>query len=359
MSFERGRTGFRIFRWRGELPSDWVERVRCHTCPPLSAIGTEPVQGWTGGRHALDLPVTPNCLTYGGWIRMLFVRAVRRAPSAYLTALLQAEELSLLATSNRPFLDLQARTKLHQEIIERVSRESPPMLNVIQLVADPAEGIAYASAMSDRHSELLAVWWQRTFGRRLDVLDPVEAVTELRAPHPRDWPPFYTRRQGETDPGCEFLTWLWFALDVGENDVEIPRLGRAGYILEGPLVFGIEQGEGALEAVVRRGQPLNGIEARAALRAGKLLRRASIRLVCGPRKWSCAVEGRLFAFRSFQPTDDPELCDPVSRFQDRVHQLHEFRRVWLALYHKFVATRTNGSEWQRVQHAMERWIASD
>ncbi len=357
MSFERGRIGFRIFRWRGELPANWADAVRHHACPPLSAIGIEPAQGWTGGRHALDLPVTADHLTYGGWIRMLLVRAARRPPSAYLKATLQAEELARLAGSSRPFLDRRARAHLRKEVTERLCRESPPTLGVTQLIADPAEGVAYASAMSEAVSDRLAVWWQHTFGRRLDALDPTDAARELRAPHPRDWPPFRARGTGETDPGCEFLTWLWFALDAGENELEVPGLGRAGYVLEGPLVLGADEGDGALEAVVRRGQPLAGVEARAALRAGKLLRRASLRLACGAREWTCAVEGRTFAFRSFAPTIDPELRDPVSVFQDRARQLHEFRRVWLALYRRFLDARTDGAEWPRVRRAIEQWIA--
>ena len=152
MSFERGRISFRIFRWSAELPPDWTECVHRHACPPMSAIGIEPAQGWTGGRHALDLPPRPDNLTYGGWIRMLFVRAVRRPPAAYLRAAIQAEELALQASSNRPFLDRRSRARLRQEVAERMGRESLPSLAVIQVVADPTEGIAYASALSETMS---------------------------------------------------------------------------------------------------------------------------------------------------------------------------------------------------------------
>ncbi|MCX7818579.1 MAG: hypothetical protein N2652_05130 [Kiritimatiellae bacterium] len=358
MSFEQGRISFRIFRWRGELPADWADCVRRHACPPPTTVGAEPAQGWTGGRHPLDLPVVPEHLTHGGWIRMLFVRALRRPPGSYLAATIRAEEAALQAALNRPFLDRRTRAKIRKEVTDRLCRESLPSLSVVQVLADPAEGIAYASALSDTLADRVTVWWQRSFGRRLDPLDPMELARELRSPHPREWPPFAERHIGDSDPGCEFLTWLWFAMEQGESEIDVPGQGRAAYVLEGPLVLGTEEGEGALETVVRRGQPIAGVEARAALRAGKLLRRATLRLASGAREWSCVVDGRSFGFRSFQPADDPELRDPLSRFQDRARQLHEFRRLWVALYRRFLEVRTVGSTWQSVRAELDHWLAN-
>jgi len=40
-----------------------------HAAPPLKSIGTEAVQGWVGGRHLLDVPITEDNAVYGGYLR--------------------------------------------------------------------------------------------------------------------------------------------------------------------------------------------------------------------------------------------------------------------------------------------------
>ena len=354
MSFERGSVSFRVFLPEGGLPDDAAARLQKEALPPLRAIGADPVEGWTGGRHGLDVPIGEHNASFGGLLRVYRVRAERRPPAAYAGAMIAVEEQARLAAEGRPVLDRRTRAEVRREVLARLAGETPPSLRIIPIVGDPEARMVYTGAMSEASADRISTAWHRTFGRKLEVLDPSSAARLRRASEPRHWPD--AGDPAPLDPGGEFLTWLWFVAEERGGEFEAPDIGRGAFVLEGPLVLGCDEGAGALEAVVRKGEPLAGPEARAALRAGKRLRRARFTLAAGGLDWSGAFDAPRFAFRSVRLPEDLESRDPPAVFVDRVGKVGRLVRTWLHLYGLFLSERTDSQRWASTSRAMRRWM---
>ena len=74
------------------MPKDALERFAAHAAPPLKSVGVESVHGWVGGRHMLDLPITEESAFYGGYLRLVLMKAERKVPTSLLRAECMLEE---------------------------------------------------------------------------------------------------------------------------------------------------------------------------------------------------------------------------------------------------------------------------
>src|SRR6266403_1206531 len=82
MSFESGSVATRLFYVVKGLPKDAVTRFNNHVAPPLKNLGSQSQQGWVGGRHLLDAPITDENAYYGGYLRLALVKAERKVPTS-------------------------------------------------------------------------------------------------------------------------------------------------------------------------------------------------------------------------------------------------------------------------------------
>jgi hypothetical protein len=154
----------------------------------------------------------------------------------------------------------------------------------------------------------------------------------------------------------DFFTWLWFYWESEGGTVPAGAGGGLpfGLMLEGPLTF-IVEGEGAHEAVLRKGMPLLSAEAKTALTSGKKLRRAKFVLARGDDAWAVAVDGADFAFRSLKvPKGEP--LEPAALFQQRMLHLETLTDVFYRLYEMFLDLRRSAREWEQTVDAMRAWI---
>ena len=75
MSFENGSISCRIFHVPHRLPKDAVAQFALRAAPPLKSMGPEPVHGWVGGRHLLDIPINDENAFCGGYLRLVLLKA--------------------------------------------------------------------------------------------------------------------------------------------------------------------------------------------------------------------------------------------------------------------------------------------
>src|SRR5438874_968595 len=94
MSFENASVSYRMYYVEKALPKDAVERFAKRAAPPLKSIGTEAVHGWVGGRHLLDVPITDENARYGGYLRLVLMKAERKVPMSLLRAECMLEEVA-------------------------------------------------------------------------------------------------------------------------------------------------------------------------------------------------------------------------------------------------------------------------
>ncbi len=140
---------------------------------------------------------------------------------------------------------------------------------------------------------------------------------------------------------------------MGGTDIE--HVGNIAMNIEGPLVL-VNEGGGAHETVIKKGNPLNSSEARTALLAGKMLKRAKVNMALGEQVWSFTMDADEFKFSGMKipPT---ESYDATSRFAERMVHLDMFRRIFFGFFKMFVDVRTDSQKWKEVVEAMREWVA--
>ena len=124
-------------------------------------------------------------------------------------------------------------------------------------------------------------------------------------------------------------------------------------MLEGPITF-YREGEGAHEAVLRKGMPLNSREAATALMCGKKLRRAKITVAIDEKAIEATVDAD-FVFRGVK-LPKAEQTEKEGIFEERMMQIETFCDTWFTLYDRFLDMRTDPKAWPQTLAAMQEWI---
>jgi hypothetical protein len=261
MGFESGSLSTRMFYLTRPLPKDHVARLAAHVAPPLDTLGTEELHGWVGGRHLLDRTINEETAYHGGFLRVQLMRAQRKVPEALLRAQCRMEELAKLQAEGKPELDRRTRVAIRREVRERLLPKMPPELKGMMLVHSPSEELLYAEALADKQVDAFIVNFRQVMGFAPIPVTPATAALQrarinVEELEPTSFSPECEDDSFEVRAGQDFLTWLWFYSEVRTGMIKTQEHGEFGVMLEGPLVFVIEEGGGAYEIAVRRGFPV-------------------------------------------------------------------------------------------------------
>jgi hypothetical protein len=359
MGFETGSMTFRMFLLKHRLPGDVVKGFASHAAPPLDAVKREAHVGWVTGRHLLDRHITDDTAYVGGYLRLTLVKVERKVPEALLRAECRMQELAEMKGAGEGGLKRDRRAAIRKEVAERLQPTMPPTLSAIPMVADSRAGIVYASATAEKQVDTFIRHFDEASGVELIPMTPEVASLKRQQVNARDLGPTSFSPEVEDEAaggslGQDFLTWLWFFSEARGGEVEVAREKWAVGI-EGPLVFVLE-GEGAHEAILRKGSPLVSAEAKVALLNGKKLKSARLVLARGESQWAVTLDADGFAFRGLKVPKEERL-DPVSRFQERMLGVAAFREAFFALFDRFLAERRNEGSWRETRTAIHRWVS--
>jgi hypothetical protein len=357
MSLESGAISIRIFQLPQRLPQDAVERFAVKAAPPLKSMGTEPVHGWTGGRHLLDVPITEENATFGGHLRLCLLKAERKVPAALLKAECKLEEQAHMKAENKPFVDRKTRSEIRKNLVARLLPTVQPSLKGTFFTVD--DNSVYCTAVSESSCEAFRIHFRNTIG-----FDPIPLTAETAAvlanSNLADWgksslSPEIPNSAVDETPGADFLTWLWFVSEARGGLLETKN-GKLAIAIEGPLLF-TRAGEGAHQTTLKDGLPTLSAEAKTALLSGKKLERAKLILgLTGDQRWSCSFDAGDFVFRGLRLPESKEMLDAASDFQNRVQQIGLFRDLLLDLFKQFVSERGSPEKWTVTQKEIHAWV---
>ncbi|MBF0529418.1 MAG: hypothetical protein HQK55_09130 [Deltaproteobacteria bacterium] len=163
--------------------------------------------------------------------------------------------------------------------------------------------------------------------------------------------------------GQEFLTWLWVTSEINSGLVEAEGLGQVEVRFVQRLV--LDAGTGNTRRVVTcQGQDLDLAEARTALREGKKVYQAKLRLKADSREWLVNVKAEGFELtgirgpKTFDPGEE-EAESLAGRLLDRIAVTLELTRIFDGLYARFMAVRLTDA-WNNAElPSLRRWLMED
>ncbi len=361
MPFESGSISFRMVELPRAFPADYVERFAREAAGSLDDVGAMESRGWVTGRHLMDSHITEESAMNAGWVRLDLRQAERKVPTSLLKAECRMEELAVMAAEDKAYLKAKVRSEIRQSVTERLLPDMPPQMRAIPFVYMPGSTHLYVSALPASQWDVFNCAFVSTLGFSGAPATP-EALgvslkkADLRDFHGTSFSPDMEDVAMEAAPGREFLTWLWFKAETQNGRVAIAEGRELGVLLEGPLTF-IYEGNGAHAAVLKKGTPENSIEAKTCLLSGKKLKEAKITFALDEESvWSFSFEADQFLIRGLKLPKGEGQLDSVSRFQERMIFLEQWREMFLDLFGAFLDVRTDSAKWKQTTGAIREWI---
>ncbi|MDP6490257.1 MAG: recombination-associated protein RdgC [Kiritimatiellia bacterium] len=357
MAFESGSVTCRMFTVPGGLPDDAVERFAAAAAPPVHDMGREPIEGWVTSRHLMDSHITDDSATVAGYLYLYLMQAERKIPPALMRAECRMEEFAEMQARGLAYLRRSERTEIKKAVIDRLLPQMPPTLKGIALVYDRNDQVLYASATSDKQHDALVLYFRNTTGTTPIPIEPDTAAMQRGGIHlaelvPTCFVPEFEYAGAPDTVGQDFLTWLWYASETNTISTALPD--GCGVIIEGPLTF-VFEGGGAHETTLRKGAPMVATEAKAALMAGKKLRRAVLTMAQGDAVWTTTIDADTFIFRGLK-LPKGEAMDPIGKFEERMLALRVLREVFLGLFEHFLTLRQEPAQWEKTLADVYQWV---
>jgi len=360
MSFDRRRFPLSIFRLPAALPKDALARFAAKAANKIDLIkGGEPATGWVSGRHLLELQIDEDTAIRSGCLNVHLRTAQRKVPRAMLQAECRMLELEYLRENRTDFVPRKVRREIRDQVEQTRLPQMVPQLSAIPVLIEPESRLLFAGTTSAKGADLLMTWIHDTLGLVPAQLEPGEMAARLARIEPDRLPAISFAPDGKaplSQPGRDFLTWLWFHAETDDGEVATEADGTFTVAVDGPLTLAYaDDAPGAAETTVRKGVPMRSAEAKAALAVGKKLRRARLLVARGNETWAMTMDADRFAFGGFAVPEGENL-DPGAAFEEKVRALRTFVTMLEAAFALFVE-RFNGAKREAERKRIRAWSA--
>ncbi len=370
MSFENGTAAVMICPLSKPLPENYLDLFAARAGGKLDDVESEPVLGWVSGRHLLEGAINESTSICGGHVYMNLRKTERKVPGQLLNAICRREELNYMQAHDSLFVPRKERMLIREDAIERTLPKMIPTISATPFVVDMTENVLYLGASSLAKFDSFLAEFAETVGTECEPvpLSANELMFRLFTRSESDLPPLNLTEStsGADEPmaGRDFLTWLWYEIEVNGGRFEHPQFGEFTFAMEGPLTLSYSPGKtkdpelaGSGENVIKKGNPTLSAEAKAALASGKKLRKARIMMARGDaEKWSYGFDADTFAFTSLKLPEGEEQ-ERHARFEERVTNLHILHVMLETCFRKFAESLMNGHD-AATEKALRSWVSS-
>ena len=139
--------------------------------------------------------------------------------------------------------------------------------------------------------------------------------------------------------------------------MDLPDGTTLDILVEGPLLF-VNEGEGAHETLLRKGNPTNSAEAKTCLTGGKKLRQAKINFSIGEEVWTFTLDADEFTLRSLSIPRIEEFMDATSNFEERMHRMETCIQALLHTFDHYCELRKDTAQWKKEVKNIHQWVSN-
>ena len=367
MGIRKGTLSFSRYRLIGTLPDHFpdffAERIRRFAFQTVWRTADEKAAGWTGLEDPLDTDFPFASYAQGRYL-LFSLRIDRKsvAPSLLRLRVMEAER-SKLAETGQKKLYREQREAIREATRLELLGKCLPVPSFFEVCWSVPEGTVLFCSLSDALFEEFQALFRESFQLALSPFVPWD---------PQEAPPSPSPRAGKggapaalppgVDPltvGREFLTWLWFKSEERGGAVPVPDVGLCEVLFLRRLVLESGDGEYA-ETVVCQGMHADLKEGKEALRQGKKISAARLRVTHDKTEWEFTFKADRFRFQSLKlptlPETDGDEVDREGQLLERIYLIERAAGIMDLLFGSYLQIRSSG-EWAREQTRMEQWIA--
>lgn len=373
MGFLKGSLTFSRYHILGDIPESFSSFIngtlQKYAFQELSAGPEDKSVGWTSLTNILDTNFEQASYSTGDFL-LFALRIDRKAvPPALLRIKLLEAEKKFITQSGKKRLYQEDRKALKETVTHDLLTKSYP----IPSFYDVLWSVSGRWLLLGSHTEKIF--------EDFDDLFKISFKLKL-APH-LPWDPQYLNQEeatkvrslerdvfleprgngdGKKDPsflGREFLTWLWFKSEERGGNILMPDGNDVEVLFERRLV--LESGDGDYsETVVCQGLHADLKEGKAAIREGKKIKEARIRLTVAGERWEFTLKADSFYFQSMklpQSIDQEEESEGAEgKTLERVYLVEKALNTVDRLFAMFLAKRLS-PQWPSEEiPRMRKWL---
>jgi len=353
MGLLKGSFTFCRFQVDGQLPQAFLNfinsRIKANSYKDAFKSTEEKRLGWVSLTDILDTDFEKANYALGDYL-IFSLRIDRKLiPPKLMKIKLMEEE--------RRFLTESGKGKIHKQtssaIKDKVKLELLTKLDAIPSFYDVCWAVSkntlYFSSLSDSVADDFVDFFKKTFSLTLKRFAPQENN-------------LITNEQESMEKssliGREFLTWLWFKSE--ERNGRIKLINKEEVELHFLKRIALEAGEGEYsQGVVCHGIHAELKEGKEAIRQGKKVKEAGIKLIHDKNEWEFTLKADSFHFQSLKlPVADwqenPE--DPSGSLLERIYLIENAVKTIDSLYESFLQIRFSPQWKEKETKLLNKWL---
>jgi hypothetical protein len=356
MGLLKGNFSFAQFHVEGQLPPDFLDfvnnRIKANSFRETAKSTEEKRLGWVSLTDVLDADFENANYALGDYL-IFSLRVDRKLiPPKLMKLRLMEEEKRFLTESGKN----RVNKAMAAGIKEKVTLELMTRLDAVPSFYDVCWAVGqnkiYFSSLADKVADDFADLFKKTFSLNIRRFGPQENPLIVSKPG--------EAKESSTDSsliGREFLTWLWYKSEERNGRVTIAK----GEEVELNFLkrIALEAGEGEYsQGVVCHGIHAELKEGKEAIRQGKKVKEAGIKLIYNQNEWEFAFKADSFHFQSLKlPVMDwqetPE--DPSGHLLERIYLIENAVKTMNNLYESFLHIRFS-AQWEKELEFLAGWL---
>jgi recombination associated protein RdgC len=313
MGLLKGSLTFSRYRVKGDVPAEFRpffdRQIKKYAFQELTTSAEDQAFGWTSLENPLDTRFEGARYSAGDFFYFALRVDKKSIPPALLRLKCLEEERKSLKDSGKKRLFREQTKEIKERVYLHLLTRAYPVPSFYDVLWAPSGGWLLAGSHADKVFEIFEDLFKISFNLRLapclpwdpDLLDAktAAAIAALQGGH------FLEPGRGaadKADPAMlarEFMTWLWFKSEERDGIISMPGQTDVSLSFEKRVV--LESGEGEYsETVACQGLHADLREGRAAIREGKKVREARLRLEKDSDRWEFTLKADRFQFQSMK-----------------------------------------------------------
>jgi hypothetical protein len=370
MGLLKGSVTFSRYRIVGALPDHFPdffnEQIRRRAFQTIWRTTDEKAAGWTSLENFLDTDFPYASYAQGRY--MLFSLRIDRksvAPSLLRLRIMEAERKQL-AESGQKKLYREQHEAIRESVRLDLLGKTLPIPSFHEICWSVPDHVVTFCCLSDKEVGELQELFRESFSLGLAPYAPWQVEGADGKPQGA------ATRSGSSaqslsplppgvDPltiGREFLTWLWFKSEERNGMIHLPGSGESEVVFVRRLVLEAGEGEYA-ETVVCQGLHADLKEGKEALRQGKKITAARLRVTHDKAEWEFTFKADRFHFQSMKlPTvveNEGEEADREGQILERIYLIEKAAGMTDQLFRSFLDLRSSEG-WDKEQTRVQRWM---
>jgi recombination associated protein RdgC len=357
MGLLKGSFSFTRFHVDGQLPQAFLNfvnnRIKANSFRETPKSTEEKRLGWVSAIDVLDADFAQANYALGDYLIFSLRIDRKMIPPKLMKIKVMEEERSFLAQSGKKYINKQAAAGIKDKIRLDLLTKLDPIPSFYDVCWAIGQNTIYFSSLSDKVADDFVDLFKKTFSLNLTRLTPQDNPLIAKKISEQALKP-----EDASLIGREFMTWLWYKAEERNGRISIPKGEEVELNFLKRVVLEAGIGEYS-QGVVCHGIHAELKEGKEAIRQGKKVKEAGIKLIYNLNEWEFTLKADNFHFQSlklplaeWQESDD----DPSGKMLERIYLIENAAKTMDILYDFFLNVRYSPQWEEKEVKSLAKWL---